>query len=239
MFDLVKKDFIIGRIFLAVIVLVIPFITVMSLLTMIDKFGGLVLGFFIPMIIVLCIGSSFIFIGIDAAYNADSIYSSLPVKKSKIVCARYFTSSIMVILSFALIVLTSLASLHLFHKTDPLLMLLFSIRGMTGTVLFMLMFLMYYLPFIFKFGSSKGMSVALITQICIILIVPIGKFALRAVQGILAFDLAFFSGLFDAIRKWVMGMRANETYLFILTLLVVSTFISIGLSARFYKNKDI
>ena len=144
MFDLVKKDFIIGGIFLAVIAVVIPFLTVMSVVTMIDTFGGLVLGFFIPMIIVLCVGSSFIFIGIDAVYDADTIYASLPVKKSKIIYARYFTSFIMILFSFTLIALTSLVSLHLFHKTDPLLMLFFSIRGIIGTILFLFFILIFY-----------------------------------------------------------------------------------------------
>jgi len=125
MFDLVKKDFIIGGIFLAVIAAVIPFLTMMSVVTMIDTFGGLVLGFFIPMIIVICVGSSFIFIGIDATY------------------------------------------------------------------------------------------------------------------GVLAFDLVFLTGLFDAIRKWVMGLSTNGIYLFIFTLLVVLTLISMGLSTRFYKKKEI
>jgi len=239
MFDLVKKDFIIGGIFLAVIAVVIPFLTMMSVVTMIDTFGGLVLGFFIPMIIVLCVSSSFIFIGIDAAYNADTIYASLPVKKSKIIYARYFTSLIMILFSFTLIALTSLVSLHLFHKTDPLLMLFLSIRGIIGTILFLLFILIFYLPFIFKFGPGKGMSVALIAQIGLVLIVPVGKFTLKVLQGVLVFDLVFFTGLFETIRKWVMGLSTNGIYLFIITLLVVLAFISMGLSTRFYKKKEI
>lgn len=239
MFDLVKKDFIIGGIFLAVIAVVIPFLTVMSVVTMIDTFGGLVLGFFIPMIIVICVGSSFIFIGIDAAFNADTIYASLPVKKSTIIYARYFTSFIMILFSFTLIAFTSLVSLHLFHKTDPLLMLFLSIRGIIGTILFLLFILIFYLPFIFKFGPGKGMSVALIAQIGLVLIVPVGKFTLKALQGVLAFDLVFFTGLFDAIRKWVMGLSTNGIYLFIFTLLLVLTLISMGLSTRLYKKKEI
>jgi hypothetical protein len=239
MFDLVKKDFIIAGIFLGVIAVVIPFLTMMAVLTMIDEFGGLVLGFFIPMIIVFCIGSSFIFLGIDESYKADTIYASLPVKLWKIVVARYFTSFIMIISSFALMALTSLVSLHLFQKTDPLLMLFFSIRGMMSTTLFLLLILTFYLPFLFKFGSSKGISAALLTQICLVLIIPTGKFVFKAVLGIFAFDLSFFSGLFGAIRDWVMGLRPDETYVLIFMLLVFATLVSMGLSVRFYKKRDL
>ena len=82
------------------------------------------------------------------------------------------------------------------------------------------------------------MSVALIAQIGLVLIVPTGKSALKVFQGVIAFDLVFFTGLFDAIRKWVMGLSTNGIYLCIFTLLVILTLISMGLSIRFYKKKE-
>ena len=239
MFDLVKKDIFIGSIGIAVIAVVIPFVTLMAILTMVHDFGGLVLGFYIPMIIVLSIGSSFIFIGIDSSRNADALYVSLPVKRSKIIFARYFSSFIMILLSVSLIFLTALVSIQLLNETDPVLMLFLTLRGMTGTILFLLFILAFYLPFVFKFGLGKGMSAALMTQIGLILIVLVGKFSFNIIQGIFAFDLSFISGLLDAIGKWVMGLSANSTYLLIFVVLMVSILISMGLSIRFYKNRDI
>lgn len=229
----------ISRIFLFVISLVFPLLTVMAVVTMIERFGGLVLGFFIPMIMVLCVGSAFIFTAIDEACDANALFASLPIKKIKLVFARYLSSFLMVIFSFALIALTATISLHLIPNPDPVTMLFFSIRGMTGTVLFLLLFLTFYLPFVFKFGSGKGIAVALIAQIGIVLIVQIGKLALKAFQGIFAFDLAFIAGIFSAIRKWAIGLQTNEAYIFIIAVFIALTLISVALSTWFYKNKDI
>lgn len=228
----------ISRVFLFVISLVFPFLTVMAVATMIEEFGGLVLGFFIPMIIILCVGSAFIFPAIDEACDADALFASLPIKKSKIVFARYLTSFLLVIFSFALIAITSTISLHLIPNTDPLVTLFFSLRGMTGTVLFLLLFLTFYLPFIFKFGSGKGIGVALIAQIGIVLIIQISKLILKAFQGIFAFDLTFIAGLFASIQRWATGLQTNEAYLLIFVVLIVLILISAALSTRFYKNRD-
>ena len=239
MFNLVKKDLKIGWIFLLVMTAVIPLMTLMSLVTMSEEFGGLVLGFFIPMIIILTMVSALIFIGIDEVYCADILYASLPLKRSKIVCARYFSSFLMTLLSLGLIVLTSLAVVHVMQKTDPLLKLFMNFRGIFATFLFLGLILIFILPFIFRFGTTKGLLAAISAQIGLFFIIQFFKFILKALRGIFSFDLAFLKGFFNSIGRWVTGLETDETYLLMFIGLIILILLSLGLSTRFFKNKDL
>ena len=242
MLDLIKKDFIACWIFLLGVAIFIPFITTMAIWAMMDDFGGLIIGVFTFITIALCIASSFIFIGIDTASNADMIYASLPIKRSTIVYARYFSSMLQVIVSFALIILTCLSSIYIFNKTDPAFELLLSLRGITSMITFLLLILSFILPFVFKFAFGKGISAALITQICFVISVPVFKFLIKALNGIWEFDIAFFSKLLDDILKWIISLPrvlGVYAYLLIFTIVSMMIFISIILSVRFYNRRDL
>lgn len=60
-----KKDFMVCWMFIIGILLIIPFLTTIALLAMIEDFGGVVIPVFTLIIVGLCIASSFIFIGIS------------------------------------------------------------------------------------------------------------------------------------------------------------------------------
>jgi hypothetical protein len=239
MFDLIKKDFIIGGVFIAVMGLVISFLTLMAIVTMLDEFGGLVLGFYIPMVIILCMCASYLFLVIDEAFQTDALMASLPIPKWKIVGGRYVSSSLMILFSFSLIALVSHVSQFIAQKKDPVLKLILSIEGMIGMVMILLLFLVFYLPFIIKFGLAKGVGVGLIVQFCLLLIFPAGKFILKALGGVVNFDLSFFTTLFDNIGRWVTGLSDIGTFVLMIVVLGCATLMSIGLAVRLYKLKDI
>jgi len=239
MLNLIKKDITIAGIFMAVTAVVISFLTLMAVLTMLDNFGGLILGFYIPMVIILCGGASFLFMVIDEAFQADELYASLPIAKWKIIGARYISSSLMMLLSYCLIALVSYSAQLIEQKKDPILKLILSPEGMIGMILIMLLFLVYYFPFIIKFGLAKGMGIGLIALFCLFLIFPAGRFILKALRGVVHFDLSFFTTFFDAVRRWVTGLTGNETLLFMIAVFAGTTLLSLGLSIRFYKHKDI
>jgi hypothetical protein len=69
--------------------------------------------------------------------------------------------------------------------------------------------------------------------------VPVIKFVLKALQGILAFDFAFFNRMLHAVIKWILGLTTFQAYLLIFGIIALVILISIGLSVRFYNKIDL
>jgi hypothetical protein len=238
MFDLIKKNFMIGWLFLIGIVLLIPFLSSIAIWAMLDDFGGLIVGVFTLLTIGICIGSAFLFIGIDNAQNAEKIFVSLPIERSTIIISHYISSFLMIIFSLSIVIFSCLSSIHIFDKTDPAFDILLSTRGIIGMIVFLLFILCSMFPFIFKFGSGKGMMVALFTQLGIMLFWPILKFLFKAISGVFSFDLDFFNRLFHSTITWLLSLSATKAYslLFFTVVFVIS--LSISLSILFYKKRD-
>ena len=239
MFNLIKKDFIAGWIFLIGVVLIIPFISMIAMWAMMDDFGGVIIGVFTFLVMVLCIASSFIFLGIDNVYKAEMIYASLPIKRAKIVIARYLSSFILTTGSYSLAVLSCFSMVYIFNETDPAFNIILSFRGIIAMLSFLFMILSFIFPFIFKFGPGKGITAALITQISLMIAVPVIKFVLKALQGILLFDLAFFNRMLHSVIKWIVGLTAFQAYLLIFGIVTFIIIVSMGLSVRFYNSMDL
>lgn len=239
MFNLIKKDFIAGWMFLIGVVILIPFITMIAMWAMMDDFGGVIIGVLTFIVMVLCIASSFIFLGVDTTYKAEMIYASLPIKRSKIVMARYLSSFMLTAGSFSLAVLSCLSMVYIFNHTDPAFKIILSFRGIISMISFLFMILCFILPFIFKFGVGKGVTAALITQISMMIAVPLVKFVLKALQGILAFDFAFFNRMLHAAIKWIIGLTRFQAYALIFGIVAFVILVSIGLSVRFYNKMDL
>jgi len=239
MLNLIRKDFIAGWMFLIGVVILIPFITLIAMCAMMDDFGGVIIGVFTFIVMVLCIASSFIFLGVDNAYKAEMIYASLPIKRSKIVLARYLSSFILTAGSFSLAVLCCFSMVYIFNETDPAFNIILSFRGIISMISFLFMILSFIFPFIFKFGPGKGVTAALLTQISLMIAVPVIKFIFKALQGILAFDFAFFNRMLHSAIKWIVGLTAFQAYLFVFGLVFFVILVSIGLSVRFYNRMDL
>lgn len=239
MFNLIKKDFIAGWMFLIGVVLIIPFITLIAMWAMMDDFGGVIIGVFTFLVMVLCIASSFIFLGVDNVYKAEMIYASLPIKRSRIVVARYLSSFMLTTGSFSLVVLSCFSMVYIFNETDPAFNIILSFRGIIAMISFLFMILSFIFPLIFKFGPGRGVIAALITQISLMIAVPAIKFVLKALQGILAFDFAFFNRMLHSVIKWIVGLTAFQAYLVIFGIVTLVILVSMGLSVRFYKRMDL
>ncbi len=239
MLNLIRKDFIAGMIFLLGVAIIIPFITSIAIAAMIDDFGGIIIGIFTFIIVALCIGASFIFIAIDTSFGTDMTYASLPVKRSTIVVARYVSSIIITLSGFCLVILVCLSLVHIFNLWDPAFRIILSSRGITSMISFLLVILTIMLPFVFKFGSGKGVIAALIIQIGIVLLVPLFEFIINALNDIWNFDIAYFYNLLHNILSWMMTLPAIYAYLFALSVVVILYVISIILSVRFYNRRDL
>lgn len=239
MFNLIKKDFIAGWMFLIGVVLIIPFITHIAMWAMMDDFGGVIIAVLTFIVILLCVASGFIFLGVDSAYNAEMIYASLPIKRSKIVLSRYTSSFMVTSGSFGLALLSCFSMVYIFNATDPAFQIILSFRGTVGMISILFISLSFIFPFIFKFGAGKGIAAAVIAQIILMVSVPLIKFVLKALQGILDFDFAFFNRLLHSALKWLVRLTAFQAYVFILGIVAFVIFVSIGLSVRFYNRMDL
>ncbi|MBN2091819.1 ABC-2 transporter permease [candidate division KSB1 bacterium] len=239
MLRLIKKDFIAGWMFLIGVVLIIPFITTITIFAMLDDFGGLILGVFTFIVVALCVASAFIFLSVDTIYNADMIYASLPIKRALIVLARYLSSFMLTAGSYSLALLSCYVAVNLFDKNDTAFEIILSWRGLLSMLIFMFLILSFMFPFIFKFGTGKGTMAALITQISLVLIIPLIKFIMKALSGIFDFDFAFFSRIFYKSIQWLMQLEKFQVYLLLIGIFLSVILISISLSIRFFNHRDL
>jgi ABC-type transport system involved in multi-copper enzyme maturation permease subunit len=239
MLNLIKKDFFAGYLFLLGVVIFAPFITWMEIWAMIDDFGGLILGIFTFITMLMCIASAFIFMAVDSSPNTDMIFASLPVKRSTIVAARYLTSYTLMLSCYLIIVLTCFSAVYLFNKSDQAFNILLSLRGLASMSLFLIFILSFILPFVFKYGSGKGFTTALITQIVLVIFIPIAKFVLNVLNGIFEFDIALFSRLLNSTLRWLIALPAYQAYILITLFIILIITISLKLSIRFYYKRDL
>lgn len=239
MFNLIKKDFIAGWMFLMGVVLIIPFITHIAMWAMMDDFGGVIIAVLTFIVMILCVASSFIFLGVDSAFNTEMIYASLPIKRSKIVLSRYTSSFMVTVGSFGLALLSCFSMVYIFNATDPAFQIILSFRGIVGMISILFISLSFIFPFIFKFGPGKGLTAAVIAQIILMVAVPVIRFALNALQGILDFDFAFFNRLLHSAITWIIGLTATQAYLLFIGIIGAVILTSIGLSVRFYNRMDL
>lgn len=239
MLNLIKKDFLAGWVFLPGIIVIIPFLTAMQIWAMMDDFGGIVVGFFTFITMFLCIFSSFAFVIMDTTSNMEMMYPSLPISRHVIVLARYASSFMLLAISLSLVVLTMIFAVYLFNKNDPAFEILLSMRGIITMAVFLLFILSFILPFIFKFGSGRGVIAALITQLVIVFIMPLGEFILEALKGIITFDLAWIQRFLKSLLEWIISLPAFSAYLLLFTVIFTVILLSITLSVRFYNKLDL
>ena len=239
MFSLIKKDFIAGRIFLLGIVIIIPIVTAMAIIAMSEHLRGLLVGVYSLLTFTLCIAYSFVYIGIDSAADADIIYAGLPVRKSTIVYARYVTSMLQATVNLGLAYLTCFITIKIINSSDPVFDTLLNIRTIISMNIFLLVILSIILPFVFKSGIGGGLTAAFIALIFLVLSGPAVKFVFHAIEGIWDFDITYFNRLINSFLKWIIGLKAMHAYTLIFSSVLIIIFVSLGLSVRLYKKRDL
>lgn len=237
--DLIKKDFIASWIILAGMLFMVPFITTLATLAMTEDFGGIVIGVFALITIILSLLSTFISLGMESSTNAEMTYASLPITRAAIVCARYLSAALFILLNFSLIVVTSLISVHVINVVDPVLTSLFTVRGFICVFSFLLLLLSLLLPFYFKFGAGRGVTAGLLFQIGIVLLVPVIKFIINLFSGIIHLDLNSIIRFLYSSLSWIFGLRPVFAYLFAIGTIAVILLLSAALSVRFYNRRDL
>ena len=241
MLKLIKKDFAAGWIFLGVVTVGIPFLTTIALLAMMDDFGGIVYGFFAIITIFLCTFGSLIFLLIDSSFETDSTYASLPIKRESIILARYFSSFLLTIFSFGIVVITLwvVSSLSAAKEYESAFQLLLSFSGISSVFIGLLFIQAFIFPFIFKFGTGKGLLKSLITITILVVIEPLFKFINNVVFGNYEFDLLFIIQHLKNILLYMKNLSTAELYFVLFIFFVTVEFSSILLSQRFYSKRDL
>ncbi|MBN2355006.1 ABC-2 transporter permease [candidate division KSB1 bacterium] len=239
MLDLIRKDLVIGAVFMPAVFVAIAFLSYIALWVMMDDFGGILLGFFTLLAIGLCTASSFLFIAIDHADKAELLYASLPIRKVAVVTARYVTSIMMLLLNFAIIKGVIHSAGYFSGGVDPDFALLGGWRWAVGIFCLMILILGYYLPFIFLFGAGRGARAALIVQVALLFAPPFFRFLLRLFEGVIVFDWGYFVELFRILMQWIAGLSKLEAILLLVLFMLGSMIISWALSVVFYKKLDL
>jgi len=239
MLDLVKKDFQVGKYYLLGLMLLIPFVISLGLIMMIEYFGGIELGIFVLLTVILCLLSSLVFINIDSSCRADELLLSLPIKRSVIVYSRYITSFLMAAFCLILIYLTCLIFDHIVMVQDQYLDIILNYHGIILISVFVSMVLLVVLPLFIKYGGGKGGGVAFLSIAFILLLPALSKLLLKAFKGGSSFDFSLLFRIANNLVIWLADLHQIVLYLLITGIIAGSLSISSRLSIRFYNKRNI
>lgn len=239
MISLIKKDFLTGRYSILALFLLVPFITSMEILSMVDYFDGIILGVFAILSIIMSIFCSLIFINIDITNRGDELLKSLPINKSIIIYARFITSFLLEISCLLLIYLTSLFFARVINIEDEYLELIINYRGIIIALFGISMILLTMLPLLFKFGSGKGGGIIYLVLLVILLLPSLSKLLIDLFKNRISFNFDFITEKIKAIINYLSEVNPILIYLCMAGILIFALIISVKLSVRFYKKRNI
>lgn len=229
MINLVKKDFIVSKFYL----FAVPGVWAVHGLA---AFG---LNRYIPAGILLSIAMPSIFVVLEAFYKSDTLHCSLPVRRSTVVHARYFSSFIMVTVGLILTLIFGAVFHNLLPKAGEDFQTLMTLQGILGFLLLVVLFLSFLLPFIFRFELFKGLVVAVSTVIIIVAILWGVECLISIKQGYEILKVPAFKGVIGIIRGWLNVLGTAIVNILMVCLMAVTVLISVKLSARFYTRRDL
>lgn len=236
---LIKKDFISASLFITGMSLAIPFITILTIWTMVDHFGGIIIGVFTLIVVAESIFPSLMFILIDSTTGTDKTFASLPIKRKTIVLSRYTGSIIVLTYNFLLVILTCLAAIYFFDVRDSILVKLVSLNGIYIMFFFLIFITSFVLPFIFKSGAGGGLIKATIALIILLSLFPAGDFVINQFKDYLSIDPEFLIKLAEDILFWIKDQPAYFIKLGSVWSLLLILIVSYLLSVNFYNKMDI
>ena len=226
-------------IFLAGMPVLIPLITALAVLSMVEDFGGVLTGVFTFIILFICFISMFISLGLDSTPGIEMIFASLPIKKTAIVRARYLSSSLFVLFNFSLVVLTVIAVKQSSDIPSHLVSIFLTGRGILCMAALFLLLISLILPFYFKYGPGRGVVAALLFQAGLALIVPAVKFVLHLFGGEIILDIGFIFDQLQLLLTWILSLRPFIAYILVIgSILFIVTFSTI-ISGYFYTKRDL
>lgn len=239
MIKLIKKDFSVGRYYILSMIFIIPFITGLAIMAMVSDFGGVITGIFILILVALCAGSGFIFFFADGDCNGEMLFASLPIKRSKIVIARYISSFLLAAVGFGLALGIMLIADIVFNVDDPVLNVMLSGRGILGLISAIMIVVSYGLPFLYKYKNGNLILKAALFPVVIALLIQLINLIVAAIKGIWKIDLEYLTHIVNNIRDWILGQSLTYPYLSILIPLILIITLSVCLAIRFFQKREI
>ena len=116
---------------------------------------------------------------------------------------------------------------------------LFTFKGAVLFFVFLTLIIGLVLPFLILFGTERGATLAIVTQIGLILVFPVFKFIVNAVAGLLSFDMAFWKHLIQSSLTFLESRTSAEILLMGLGLTGMVNALSLGVSIIGYQHKDL
>lgn len=239
MIRLIKKDIIACWPFLVIATLVIPFLTWLMLWAMMDDFGGVALGAITLLTVFACTITSIIPFLVDTTTGIETTFVGFPIERSAIVLARYISAYLLNTYALLLIVVTIWLLNILFNPSDSAFEILLSIRGIIGIYVFLTFLLSFFLPYILKFGASKGSVYYLATMMILSFLDPFYTMLNNLTSGLFVIDLSIFTRVFEASMRFIRFLPTSEVYLLLISVVLVVVSSSIYLSIKFYSKRDL
>jgi hypothetical protein len=239
MYRLILKDLRVSWQFFLTLFIMIPFVTAIAVWTMIDDFGGIIIGVITLITLAASIFSAFITIIVNSSSKSDMIFASLPVERRTMVNARYVSSYTSMLYGFGLIILTLGLLSWGMEGNNMALNTLLSLPGVLLMLSLLTILLAFILPFIFKFGSTKGAVRALVTQIVIVLFFGGLELLLKSYPDRFASQIAWITNVLKSVQLWLSSRTSFEILSVLIVLMILTVLTSLLMSKRFYLNLDL
>ena len=210
-----------------VLLFVISTLFIYMMLLQNAKFDPEVLFYFMVMLLSTSV-VSLLFMKLDELSKVDEIFVSLPITKTEIIIAKYISSIVLVMLALPVHFLGVQLGVYFYGGQglpdveityNPLLWL-----SMGAVLLF---FKSYAYPLYFKFGLSIGVAIQSAIQFLLIILL------------ILSINVFNFQIPFNNLIEWVFSQNGYLVFAVIACALMALISLSITLSSKLYKNKEI
>lgn len=188
-------------------------------------------------------------LGNDIRDGKDLLYASLPVKRQKIVLARYLSSFILTILAFIWLLLLGLV----FERYLPGLK--GSISGQLSADSIIIMFLLItliiciYLPLVYKFGFGAVITGGIAVTAAVIagfwavasflISSNSGMLGLEGQQSINVFNIMINNNLFRFLSQIINNFGRAVSLIVIFLIIAAAIVISISISIRIFSRKEL
>ena len=182
----------------------------------------------------------------DDKYKTETLFCSLPLKRSSFVYAKYLSMLLTVLLGIGLTLLSLFLIKAMWPIGFPMPDITYGGRNWFSTFFTVALLMSACLPFYFKYGYGKGLILGFFAaSVCGLSVVGLLYLILAVAnkaRGILPAsfglkELIVFAG--RVFRQSVLTFGEGRSFIFLSLFLSALLIISVKLSVRFYKRRDL
>ena len=188
-------------------------------------------------------------LGNDMKEGKDILYASLPLKRNKIVIARYISSFVLISVAFAWIIIFGLVIENYLPGLGGELLERLSLESIALLVFIITLIISIYLPFVFKFGFSAVITGGLaVTGLVMVGFWMVSKYLISSNSELLGIPVSAVDPVFDAFKSnnlfnylgKILNYYGKSISLgLILMMIIAAIAISVIISIRIFNRKEL